>query len=98
MLFQITNNFPVAIRPQLSRVWIKTGDPKMPLKGVWINEAPLHSFGKEVASAARESESRELAEDHLVAASTRMGGARLDGLLSRIFSAAGEVALHRSIP
>jgi len=68
MLFQITSKFPITVRPQLSRVWIKTGNPRMPLKSVWINEAELHSFGNERRTAARESGTLELAEDHLVMA------------------------------
>jgi hypothetical protein len=30
-----------ATRPQLSRVWIKTGDARYPLKAVWIEESAL---------------------------------------------------------
>ncbi len=33
-----------AVQPQLSRVWIETGDPQMPLKSVWIDEPELHSM------------------------------------------------------
>ena len=57
-----------ATHPQLSRVWIKTGDPRMPLKALWINESRLHAFANGACAAARESESTELAEDHLLAA------------------------------
>jgi hypothetical protein len=33
-----------AVHPQLSRVWIETGDPRTPLKSVWIDEPELHSM------------------------------------------------------
>ena len=68
MLFQIKNNRPATVNPQLSRVWIKTGNPRMPLKSVWINEAKLRGFADQGRAAARECASRELAEDHLVLA------------------------------
>src|SRR5271156_969279 len=32
------------VHPQLSRVWIETGDPRTPLKSVWIDEPELHSM------------------------------------------------------
>ena len=35
-----------AMYPELARVWIKTGDPRPPLKGVWINESRLHRVGR----------------------------------------------------
>ena len=65
MLFLIKNDFPVAIHSQLSRVWIKTGNPRMPLKGVWIDEAKLKAPGNEACVAEPET---ELAEGHLVLA------------------------------
>jgi hypothetical protein len=68
MLFQNANHHQTNCNPQLSRVWIKTGDPRMPLKSVWINDARLRSFANEVCAAARESESPELAEDHFALA------------------------------
>ena len=33
-----------SVHPQLSRVWIETGDPQTPLKSVWIDEPELHSM------------------------------------------------------
>jgi hypothetical protein len=33
-----------AVYPELARVWIKTGDSRMPLKGVWIDESKLRSL------------------------------------------------------
>jgi hypothetical protein len=65
MLFQVKNHRPVTVNPQLSRVWIKTGNPRMPLKSVWINEAKLRGFGEQLCAAEREQESREVSEDHL---------------------------------
>jgi len=47
-----------AVYPPLSRVWIKTGDPRMPLKSVWIDEVALYTMA---------TEESELVEDHLVA-------------------------------
>jgi hypothetical protein len=54
--------------PQLSRVWIKTGDPRTPLKGVWIDESRLHRIADQACASPRESETTELAEDHLLVA------------------------------
>lgn len=80
MLFQIANNYQLNRNPQLSRVWIKTGNPKMPLKSVWINDAKRRSFANQVCAADRESESRKLTEDHLAfAACSRWEGARRHG-------------------
>ncbi|MGA2370477.1 MAG: hypothetical protein ACLPPV_14020 [Candidatus Korobacteraceae bacterium] len=33
-----------SVHSQLSRVWIETGDPRTPLKSVWIDEPELHSM------------------------------------------------------
>jgi hypothetical protein len=68
MLFQLKNNNSVKVNPQLSRVWIKTGNPKLPLKSVWLDEAKLRFEGPASCGNRRESESRDLAEDHLVLA------------------------------
>jgi hypothetical protein len=68
MLFQVKNNRPATVNPQLSRVWIKTGNPRMPLKSVWINEAKLRTFADRGRAAARECEQHDLAEDHLLLA------------------------------
>jgi hypothetical protein len=57
-----------AIHPRLSRVWIKTGDPKLPLKGIWFDESHLHCTADENCASPRESETTELAEDHLLLA------------------------------
>jgi hypothetical protein len=57
-----------AIYPELSRVWIKTGDPKMPLKGVWIDESKLRRVTNESCEVKADNETTELAEDHLALA------------------------------
>jgi len=51
--------------PQLSRIWIKTGDLKMPLKSVWIDNDRLSRFASEPCTPEHQT---ELAEDHLVLA------------------------------
>ena len=63
MLIMVKNNYPVTLNPQLSRVWIKTGNPKLPLKSVWIDEAKLRVKSPEFLGAGRESETNEVAED-----------------------------------
>jgi hypothetical protein len=57
-----------AIYPELARVWIKTGDPKTPLKGVWIEESKLKALQHDPCTPEDENETAELAEDHLVLA------------------------------
>lgn len=49
--------------PELSRVWIKTDDPRRPLKSVWIGESLLRNADQESSSC--EAETAELSEDHL---------------------------------
>jgi hypothetical protein len=49
---------------RLSRVWIKTGDSKTPLKGVWINESRVQRFAGEVSALHDDNESNELVDDH----------------------------------
>jgi len=46
MLFQKIDKL-TAVYPQLSRVWIRTEDPKQPLKSVWIDEAAMHAVAGE---------------------------------------------------
>ena len=57
-----------AVYPDLARVWIKTADPRLPLKAVWIDESKLHRLQNDRCTANSESETAELAEDHLVLA------------------------------
>jgi hypothetical protein len=68
MLIMVKNNYPVAPNPQLSRVWIKTDDPRLPLKSFWIDEAKLRVEGAKLSVGEREGETREVADDHLVRA------------------------------
>jgi len=63
MLFTTRINNIVTAYPKLSRVWIKTGDPRTPLKGVWIDESKLHCVTADLRSA--DDEPAELPEDHL---------------------------------
>ncbi len=57
-----------AFYPELTRVWLKTDDPRTPLKSVWINESAFRNAGEENSSTALETETTELAEDHLLLA------------------------------
>jgi hypothetical protein len=68
MLLTNRINNSIAMHPQLTRVWIKTDDPRTPLKGVWIDEATLTRVADEACISPRESETTELAEDHLLVA------------------------------
>ena len=65
MLFTTRINNLVAACPKLSRVWIKTGNPKLPLKSVWFDESKLHDVANPDCTAEHEGETAELAEDHL---------------------------------
>jgi hypothetical protein len=57
-----------AIYPALTRVWIRTGDPRLPLKGVWVDESKVRRLANATAVENKPSETPELAEDHLVLA------------------------------
>jgi hypothetical protein len=66
-MFITTNNHVLNARPQLTRVWIHTGDLRMPLKAVWLDEARLRSIGN--ADCAHQfDEAAELSDDHLLLA------------------------------
>jgi hypothetical protein len=65
MLFTTRINDIVMVYPKLSRVWIKTGDPKTPLKAVWINESQLSRAMRAPCEAMHGDEPGELAEEHL---------------------------------
>jgi hypothetical protein len=54
--------------PELTRVWIKTEDPRTPLKGVWISQSALLNSVEEHSDASLDTEAAELAEDHLLMA------------------------------
>jgi hypothetical protein len=65
MLFTTGINNLVTAYPKLSRVWIKTGNPKAPLKAIWINEAQLSRRMNDPCAAMHDDAPAELAEDHL---------------------------------
>ena len=65
MLFTTRINNLVAAYPKLSRIWIKTGNPKTPLKAVWINESQLHRVVNNLSQCDCEDKPSALAEDHL---------------------------------
>ena len=54
-----------AAYPALSRVWIKTGDPKTPLKSVWISDSRLRNMMNENCTAECKTETVDLVDDHL---------------------------------
>ena len=92
MLLTTRINHLTAICPQLSRVWIKTGDPRIPLKGVWIDESQLHRTTVEASASPREAETSDLTEDHLPAAALIRARALFSHRRSR--SGAGPGALR----
>ncbi|MGO9516080.1 MAG: hypothetical protein ACLPND_03455 [Candidatus Korobacteraceae bacterium] len=65
MLFTTRINNLMTACPRLSRIWIKTGNPKTPLKAVWINESQLSHVMNDPWVAMHDDASAELAEDHL---------------------------------
>jgi hypothetical protein len=65
MLFTTRINDLVTSYPKLSRIWIKTGNPRTPLKAVWINESQLTRAMNDPSAAMRDDAPAELAEDHL---------------------------------
>lgn len=54
--------------PELTRVWIKTENPRTPLKSVWINQSALLNAVDEHSGGSLDTEAAELAEDHLLMA------------------------------
>ncbi len=65
MLFTARINNLVTAYPKLSRIWIKTGNPKTPLKAVWIKELELSRAMNDPCAAIHDDAPAELAEDHL---------------------------------
>ena len=65
MLFTTRINNLVTAYPKLSRVWIKTGNPRTPLKGVWINESQLSRAMNDLPATLHDDDPAESAEDHL---------------------------------
>ena len=65
MLYTTRINNLVTAHPRLSRIWIKTGNPKTPLKAVWINESQLSRVLNDTGAVVCDDDAAELAEDHL---------------------------------
>ncbi len=65
MLFTTKINNLVTAYPKLSRIWIKTGNPKAPLKAVWINESQFSRAMNDLPAVVHDDDSAESAEDHL---------------------------------
>jgi hypothetical protein len=65
MLFTTRINNLVTACPKLSRIWIKTGNPKTPLKAVWTNESQLSRAMNDPCAVIHDDDPAELAEDHL---------------------------------
>jgi len=65
MLFTTRTNNIVTAYPKLSRIWIRTGNPKTPLKAVWMNESQLSRAMNDTCAALHDDSPAELAEDHL---------------------------------
>lgn len=65
MLFTTRINNLVTAYPKLSRVWIRTGDPRTPLKGVWIDESKLHRVMNDAHATQHDDEPAELSDEHL---------------------------------
>ena len=60
MLYTNRIKNPTSVYPRLSRVWIKTDNPKMPLKSVWIEEEKLLR-----GELCTDEHATSLADDHL---------------------------------
>jgi hypothetical protein len=65
MLFTTRINNLVTACPRLSRIWIKTGNPKTPLKAVWIKESQRSRAMSNPCAAMHDDAPAELVEDHL---------------------------------
>jgi hypothetical protein len=65
MLFKHKIQTPTAAYPRLCRVWIKTGNARMPLKSLWIDESKLDGSAGETGASTAETENSEYADDNL---------------------------------
>ncbi len=65
MLYTTSINNLVTACPRLSRIWIKTDNPKTPLKAVWMNESRLSRMMNDTRAAMHDDSPAELAEDHV---------------------------------
>jgi hypothetical protein len=52
--------------PRLARVWIKTDNPKLPLKSVWMDESQLASESAQSCGPENEGTTAEVADEHLL--------------------------------
>jgi hypothetical protein len=65
MLFKDQIKNLTALYRKLSCVWIKTSDPKMSLKRVWMSEPAVENALQENGLTTSDAENSELPEDHL---------------------------------
>jgi hypothetical protein len=56
------------VYPHLSRVWVKTDDPRTPLKSVWMSDTALHCATEDDCAKSSDTEIAEFADDHLLLA------------------------------
>ena len=67
MLIKGRTNYAFDLNPKLSRVWIRTGNSRLPLKSVWMDESKLREFDGEICAAEQDVES-DTTDAHLVLA------------------------------
>lgn len=65
MLFQDRIDNIATQCPQLTGVWIKSGDARMPLKRIWMNESALRQFSAGPLAPGATHQPAELTDDHL---------------------------------
>lgn len=94
-MFITTTNHVLDARPQLTRVWIKTGDQRMPLKAVWLDEAKLRSVANADCMDHFEDEAAELTDDHLCLAAIMVSGWRLGPRVQAISVCSPPAGCHR---
>jgi hypothetical protein len=63
-MFITTNTRILNARPQLTRVWINTGNLRTPLKAVWLDDAKLRSVANSDCTYQFD-QTAELSDDHL---------------------------------
>lgn len=57
-----------AVHPKLSRVWIKSQNPRAPLKSVWISDSVLRHEEHENCGSVCQPAPADLVEEHLLLA------------------------------
>lgn len=75
-MFITNTTHSIDVRPQLTRVWINTGDQRAPLRAVWLDEAKLRCLVNTACMHHAEDEAAELADDHLCLARMMVTGWR----------------------